>query len=174
MNELSTHDFSMQELANLIGRQSQNTDLLLGRVGELSQNVAAINDYVKKEFQDVRSDIKEIRDNSEVTTQQRCNIRRSVHKHICSMLSIPVNSRDWTLEDRVKSEKYSKIFHQRCYSEVAKKGHLGSPYGTTIAINYLQAIQDIEAWTPSNGISGLMKEADDNATAKKIAREQGY
>lgn len=122
----------------------------------------------------VEQRMNEFENNSELTTQQRNNVRHTVSKQVYKLLELPERKSDWSREDRVKAKKYSQLFHQRCYSEVSKKGHLYSPYGTTISQNYIQAIKDIEAWTPSNSVAGLMREADDNAYATRVAKEQGY
>ena len=174
MNEVGRHDFSTQELANLIGQQSQNVNLILGKVTELSKNLDEMENRMQGEINDIRGDISEMKNNAEITTQQRNRVRKAVNRQVYKVLGLPESRSSWDKEDCVKYKKYSHIFHQRCYAEVTKKGHLSSPYGTTIAQNYIQAINDIEAWTPSNGIDGLMKEADDNAYANRIAKEQGY
>ena len=112
--------------------------------------------------------------NAEVTTQQKNQIRRAVSRRVYELLELPPKKHHWTLGHKVVSEKYSRLFHSRCYAEVSKLGHLASPYETTAQKNYNDSIKDIEAWIPANGVTGLKKEADDNATARKIAREQGY
>ncbi len=112
--------------------------------------------------------------NTELTTQQRNQVRRAVTRRVYELLELPPKKFDWSTEDRFISEKYSKLFHSRCYSEVSKQGHLMSPYGETTQKNFTEAIKDIEAWIPANGISGLKKEADENALARKIAQEMGY
>lgn len=166
MNELSNHDFSPQELANLIGVQSQNVNAILGKVGELSRSVDDMKRYMRNELADVRSDIKDIRDNSEITTQQANTIRRVVHKQVCKLLKLPEKKCDWNENHKEVSIMCSQLFHARCYTEVARMGHLGQPYATTIAQNFTEAINDIEAWTPSNGIEGLKEEAVENFRIK--------
>ena len=115
-----------------------------------------------------------IENETEVTTQQKNQIRRAVNRRVYELLNLPQKKCDWTIEDKIVSDKYSRLFHSRCYAESSKLGHLASPYESTSRKNYTDAIRDIEAWIPANGIIGLKTEADENAVARKIAREQGY
>ena len=172
----------------LVGFNPDNFDKLFSIVQQTAQNAQIISESVigiKKDFEafkiDVRGDIstlKEdiegIKNNYEISNEQRKQIRRAVNSQVRKLLDLPDKKGNLTLEDRVKIQKYGHIFHQRCYAEVSRIGHLGNPYGVTVKKDFISAIKDIEAWTPSNGISGLMKEADDNAEARKIAKEQGY
>lgn len=103
---------------------------------------------------------------TQLTTQQRNTIRRTVTRQVYMLLGLPADKRQWTTSDRMVASKYSNIFHRRCYSEVSRRGHLASPYGDTTQGNFVSASKDIEAWTPSNGIKGLKKEADDNRLAQ--------
>ena len=160
MNELSNHNFTGQELANLIGMQSENVNAILGKVGELSKSMDSMKRYVKEELADVRSDIKDIKDNSEVSTQQKNSLRRAVNKQVCILLGVNPKKNERTDEEIAVMTLYSHIFHQRCYSEVSRLGHLAQPYECTTAQNFIPAIEDIEAWTPNNGIKGLKEEAD--------------
>ena len=165
----------MNELSNFEG--DNNVVKLEGMMKELINMSIGTNKKIVELSADVSNLGKRMDDfenNSEVTTAQRNDIRRAVNRQVYMLLEVPARKQDWTLEDRIKVKKYSQLFHQRCYSETSRKGHLASPYGTTISQNFIQAIRDIEAWTPSNGIDGLMREADENATATKIASEQGY
>ena len=171
---MSEHDFSMQELANIVGKQSVNVDRVLGRVEDLSLTIDDTRNEMRAGFKAFANEIKDIKDNYEITTQQAKNIRVAVHKQVCKLLGVSCKSYEYSLEDRILMDKYGSLFHSRCYSEVARKGHLASPYASTTNQNYIPAIADIEAWTPSKGIEGLKKEADDSALARKIALEQGY
>lgn len=159
MNELSTVtklENMMQELISININSEKKIDKLSDRVDSVASRM---DDFEK---------------NSEVTTQQKNTIRRAVRKQVYTVLGLPEKKSDWSLENKLDAKKYSALFFQRCYSETTHKGHLSSPYETTISQNFTQAIRDIEAWTPSNGVAALKKEADDNAIARKIAEEQGY
>ena len=112
--------------------------------------------------------------NAEVTTQQKNSLRRAVNRQVCALLRVNPKKHERSLEEQTTYEKYSSLFHRRCYSEVSKQGHLATPYECTTAQNFIQAVNDIEGWIPSNTVEGLKQEADRDAIARKIAREQGY
>lgn len=185
MTDVSTLADLMGNLGDIVKQQSENVNVILGKVGDLAKQFdnlksdvgSEITEFkagISKEIKSVKDEFETMKASAEITTEQRRLIKRAVNTQVYKILDLPEHKENLTIEDRVTIRKYSRIFHQRCYAEVSRMGHLGNPYGTTIARNYTQAIRDIEAWTPSNGISGLMKEADDNALARKIAREQGY
>lgn len=129
---------------------------------------------IDKKVDNVEKRMDEFENHSEITTQQANTIRRAVHKQVGKLLRLPENKMDWTENDKLTAARYSQLFHSRCYTEVTKFGHLGQPYAATISQNFISAINDIEAWTPSNGIEGLKMEADENARVRRRAKEEGY
>lgn len=143
---------------------------VLGKVGEIANDVDAMKDEIEK----VKTDIYEIKNEEEVTTQQKKRIRAAVMKQVYLLLNLPLDKRKWTVTDRLVSKQYGSLFFNRCYAETSRKGHLASPYEETTKRNFTDAIKDIEAWTPVNGIEALKKEADDNAIAREIAKKRGY
>lgn len=171
MNNLPATD--MHTVLEAIKAQTANINTILGVITNVSSEVADI-----KTEQTLQGDrITKLEDearNGEVTTREKRQIKKAVTRRVYELLGIPANKKDWDQPMRVYFKKYSHIFHSRCYAEVSRMGHLASPYEETAKKDYTDAIKDIEAWTPSNGITGLKKESDDNAIARKIAREQGY
>lgn len=159
----------MNELSTITKLEGMMKDLVSISI-QSEKKIDAIGTKVNS----VEKRMDDFENNSELTTQQRNSVRRAVNKQVYSLLQLPERKCDWSKADKITAEKYSRLFHQRCYSEVAKRGHLAQPYGTTIAQNFIQAINDIEAWVPSQGIDGLKLEADEAAEARRIAREQGY
>lgn len=154
----------MNEISNITKLENMMSQLIEIQM-DTSKDVKLIDTKVNK----IEKRVADIENNYEITTQQRTTIRKTVTKQVYKLLGLPEDKRVMTLEDRVIMQKYSQMFHQRCYAEVARKGHLGSPYGTTTSQNFIPAIKDIEAWIPSNGIEGLKAEADMNRKAKKMA-----
>lgn len=140
----------------------------------MNMDTAKSIERIDRKVDTVEKRMNDFENNSEITTQQRNTVRRTVNAQVYKLLGLPEKKSSWNLDDKVKAKKYSQLFHQRCYSEVSKKGHLSAPYGTTTSQNFIAAVNDIEAWTPSNGIAGLMAEADENAMANRIAKEEGY
>lgn len=161
-------------VANSVNMQTQNVNALVGKVGQIEKKVDEMKEEFHGQINGLKKAIDDIKNNGEITTEQRKNIKRKVNAQVYRLLGLPEHKDKFSFEDKVTLQKYGHIFHQRCYAEVSRMGHLGNPFGTTVEKDYIQAVKDIEAWTPSNGIVGLMGEADENAKARKIAQEQGY
>lgn len=161
--------FTMNELSTVEKLENMMKELMTINIGSA------------KRIEVIETDVKAVSDrmdnferNAEVTTQQKNTLRRTVNRQICTLLNVNPKKYERSLEEQTIYEKYSSLFHRRCYSEVSRLGHLATPYECTTAQNFIQAIRDIEGWTPSNGIDGLKGEADRDAAARKSAREQGY
>lgn len=154
-------------LENLLLTQNQT---ILGKVGEVSKDVETL----KSTVDNMKCDIEDIKYNEEITYEQQATIDREVSKTVYKLLGIGNDPAKWTTEERVINKKYGRLFRRRCRLEVTNKGNLAFPYRTTKKGNFIGACKDIEAWVPRNGIESLKKEADDNALANRIAREQGY
>lgn len=162
----------MNEVMNTSGSNEVIVELrdMMERLMMLNIKSNTKIDAIDNKVNAVEKRMNNFENNSEVTTQQKNNIRRAVNKQVCKVLGIPEKKDERSFNDKITIHKYSQIFHQRLYTEVSHKGHLSQPYETTIQQNYIQAIMDIEAWTPSNGIAALKQEADENANAREIAR----
>ena len=159
----------MNEVANITKLETMMMQLV-----EMQKESMKDVKVIDSKVDNIDRRVTDLENNYEITTQQRGNIKKTVSKQVYKLLGLPNKTSEWTEEHRLIREKYSNIFHRRCYTEASRKGHLAYPYGTTTVQNYVDAIKDIEAWTPSNGIAGLMREADENAKARLIAKAQGY
>lgn len=169
MNEVGNH-YNMQQLMDLVAQQSQNVNALVGTIVGIGKEVEGIKDDVTT----IKGEVEQLKYSEEITYEQQNTIDSAISKTVYNLLGVGVNPEKWTVEERTISAKYGRLFRKRLRLEVSNKGHLAYPYRTTKKGNYVSAINDIEAWIPRNGIAGLMKEADDNALARKIAKEQGY
>lgn len=171
MNDLrDNRNFSMQELANLVGQTNLNVNALLGKVGEVSAKVDMFDDRMG--LIENRMDTLETRE--EITYEQQNTIDSLISKTVYNLMGIGASPIKWTDEEREINAKYGRLFRRRLRHEVSDKGHLAFPYRTTKKGNFIDACRDIEAWIPRNGIDALMKEADANARANKKAKEEGY
>lgn len=177
-NEISGNvNYTLQQLMNMQGQTFNMVNVINQTVGNLAKR---LDDYdAKFEAQDkaltaLGKDFTAFKDKSEISYEQRRTIRNAVKFRVYTVLDVPQKKEDMDMSDKVTLQKYGSLFFNRCYSETAKLGHLGRPYGLTTKENYDYALADIEAWSPSNGVNGLKAEADEDATAKKIAQEQGY
>lgn len=157
-----------------VSAQTENVNSMLGVVRGISDRVDSIdrnfNDYKKQS--DKRFD--QLENHEEITYEQQNIIDSLISQVVYSRLGIGDKPSKWTIEERVINNKYGKLFRRRLRKEVANKGHLAYPYRTTQKGNFVDACKDIEAWYPRNGVDELKREADDNAIARKIAKEQGY
>lgn len=148
---------------------------MINAVTNVSTAVATIAGKVssiENEMSGMRMDIDYLKDNTEITHAQKNMIRNTVKRRVYSLLKIPTNKKDRTEIDNIVAEKYRPIFFSRCYTEVANLGHLNTPYDTTVKKNYNDAISDIEAWIPRNGVEGLKLEADELARIKRLANAE--
>lgn len=151
MNELSTTQKLEAMMKDLISINMETAK----KVDNMDTRISSI----EKRTEHLENDV-------QLTTQQRNTIRRAVHNQVLKVLELPERKSEWKTEHYILSQKYSSIFHARCYVEVASLGHLAKPYGDTTQRNFIDAIKDIEAWIPKNGIDGLKEEADKNRLAR--------
>ena len=150
-NELSTTqklETMMRDLISINMDTVKKVDNMDGRISNIEKRTERLENDVQ------------------LTTQQRNTVRKAVHKQVIKVLELPDKKSEWKASHYVLSQKYSSIFHARCYVEVASLGHLAKPYGDTTQRNFVDAIKDIEAWIPRNGIDGLKEEADKNRIAR--------
>ena len=162
--ELTPTDF----LSNLEVILTNQNAAVLGKVGEISKTVDSHN--MRLEDHDAR--LTRLENDEEITTQQKKSIRDAVGRRVRTILELPPKRIEWEQEHYIIGEKYSKLFFKRCYSEVARKGHLMSPYESTPKKYYDDAMRDIEAWFPYDGVEGLKHIADEKAAAKRIVTMQ--
>ena len=165
-NEIITDDF-FNNLERVLANQNA---AVLGKVGELSKTI----DEFGNKFDDHDERINRLENDVEISTQQRKKIRNAVHRRVWAILELPQNQKDWDEEDFLIYKKYAPRFYGRCWSEVKRNGHLVTPYEETPKKYYDDAMRDIEAWFPLDGIEGLKSIADKAAAANKKAEEEGY
>lgn len=164
---LPEKNYDLQTLMNLTGQNAEATNNLIGVVRGIATKVEGIETQVK----DMSADINYLKNKSEIGYEQRRQIRDAVHTRVYGILDIPFKRSDRTSADKLVVAKYASIFFNRCYSEVPRLGHLGSPYGMTTKENYDYALRDIEAWSPSQGVNSLKREADALREVRRIAAE---
>lgn len=165
-NELSNISKLETMMAQLIEMQTDGQKTMLQtnkKVERLSETVDVMNARVSA-----------LETSEEITYSQQNTIDSLVSQIVYERLGISGKPSEWTIEERTINQKYGKLFRKRLRKEVSSKGHLAYPFRTTQKGNFKQACEDIEAWYPRNGIDALKREADDNALARRIAREQGY
>lgn len=145
---------------------TQKLEGMMKELVSINMDTAKKVDRIEDTVIDLGKRTERLENDVQLTTQQRNTIRRVVHSQVLKILELPARKSDWTAEHYILSERYSSIFHARCYTEVSGYGHLAKPYGDTTQKDYIAAIKDIEAWTPRNGIDGLKREADLNRAAR--------
>lgn len=149
---------------------TKNTNALVTEIRGISTRVDSIEDA----FNGLCDRVDIIEKSEEITYAQQNTIDSLVSKTVYDRLGIGKNPSKWTMEERVTNEKYGRLFRKRLRRDVANKGHLAYPYRTTHKGNFKLACDDITAWYPAHGVSELMREADEKAEARRLAKEQGY
>lgn len=149
---------------------TQNTNALVSEVRGVSKRV----DYIEETIGSLTGRMDVIENAEEITYAQQNTIDSLISKTVYDRLGIGKNPSKWTMEERVTNEKYGRLFRKRLRRDVSNKGHLAYPFRTTTKGNFKLACDDIIAWYPAHGISELMREADEKAEARRLAREQGY
>lgn len=175
--DLSNGDknFSMQDLANIVGRQAITVDTMIKGFSNLTKSQADMAKKLDVAIKDI-SGLKEWKrqdiENRVVNKQERRTIRRAVHRRVFELLELPwkVGKEEWTRKQRDDYALYSNQFHRSCYSEVSKLGHLGSPYDETLGKFYDESLKDIEAWYPDCGVDGLKRKAEENMADRERAK----
>jgi len=167
-------DYNIKDIINVIG---QTTQIVQSTSESTSVMMIELNNQKKilggltTTITDICSGIGNLTDrmsnielSEEITTSQNENIQRSVKRRLFEILN----------GDEVEVKKYYKIFAQRLYSSARKNAGMGSSLARTRKRDYQRVLDYVEAWTPSNGCSGLKAEADSKAVARLIAKQQGY
>lgn len=152
-NEISTTqklEAMMRDLITINMDTAKKVDNMDGRISNIEKRTERLENDVQ------------------LTTQQRNTVRKAVHAQVLKILELPEKKSEWKPNHYIVSNKYSSIFHARCYVEVSSLGHLAKPYGDTTQKDFVDAIKDIEAWIPRNGIDGLKEEADMNREARHL------
>lgn len=170
MNEIGTHNFSMQELMNLVGQTNLNVNQIAVKVQDVSKKVDSFEESMLR----IENRMDGLENREEITYEQQNTIDSLVSQVVYSRLGIGNEPAKWSVKERLINKKYGRLFRSRLRREVSNKGHLAFPFRTTKKGNFVDACKDIEAWQPRYGIEALKREADDNAIADKIAKEQGY
>ena len=139
-------------------------------VGELGKEVSGIKVIIDT----LTEDVNELKNEEEIKTSKAKELRKLANKVVSRRLGINEDPAKRSIEEKVINEKYRSMFSAALYTEVSEKGHLASPYSATAKKDFIAACKDIEDWYPREGVEGLKKRADENAVARKIAKEQGY
>lgn len=145
---------------------TQKLEVMMRELISINMDTAKKVDGMDNRISNIEKRTQRLEDDIQLTTQQRNAVRKAVHNQVLKILELPEKKSEWKLDHYILSQKYSSIFHARCYVEVASLGHLAKPYGDTTQRNFVDAIKDIEAWIPRNGIDGLKAEADMNRKAR--------
>lgn len=171
MNNLINNNDGNNFLDRLELILSEQNRSVLNKVGEISKKV----DSFDEEIQVVKKDINFMKNERPIERREANKIKRAVSKRVCELLEVPFKKSERSLEDQVKYEKYSRKLFGVCYSEIPYEGHMAkSSYLDTPKGYYDAALKDIESFIPFSGMGNFYVEADKEALAKRIAKEQGY
>lgn len=169
MNELVGNE-TIDKVLLAISQQTNNINSVLSAIGAMGKRIGDIELSVTG----LKGDVETLKNEEEIKTKDAKTIKKLVNKIISRRLGINENPSKRSLEEKVTDQKYRSMFSSTLYTEVSEQGHLASPYSETAKKDFVAACEDIEKWYPREGIDGLKKRADENAIARKIAKEQGY
>lgn len=155
-------DFSIQDLANIVGQNAMQMGEMFGIVSNTAKKVDDISDRMDK----YEKRLHVIEEEKEVSSAQRKMIRRTASRRICEVLGVNVKKGQRTKEEKEVYALYSRKAFGVCYSEVQKLGHLSYPIECTPQKFYNEAIKDIDAWYPANGLAELKREAEEERIAR--------
>ena len=166
-NAIATREF-FTELKDVFAEQNRT---VLGKIGEVAKDV----DLLKDDMSSMKFNVNHLMNERPINRREAGRMRRRAQRRICELLMVPTNKAERSLEQRIRYEKYHRALFGRLYAEVPNEGHMArSSYLDTPVKNYDAAMADIDSFVPACGMVNFMSEVDKDATAKVIAREQGY
>ena len=157
----------LEKSAELTRQNSESTAVMLKELqaqGNLLNGLSNRFDVMTFEVSAVKDDVEQSKYNEEITTAQVSSIRNTAEKRIVEILG----------NDPLERQKYFKIFSRNLYTDARKYAGLGSAISCTKKGDFQRVIDYIESWNPKNGCMNLMLKADENAAARKKAKELGY
>lgn len=166
-NEIITKEF-FDSLKGVLAEQNQT---ILGKVGEVSKKVDRLDEQVVAQGESINFLMNE----RPINRREAARMRRRVSLRVSELLGVPHKKSDRSIEQQLRYEKYADHLFKRLYAEVPYEGHMAkSSYLDTPKKDYDSAMADIDAFVPASGMSNFYNAVDNEAIAKRIAREQGY
>ena len=166
-NNLVTTEF-LNDLKGILAEQNQT---ILGKVGEVSRKVDALDSRMLATEESVHHLMNE----RPINRREAARMRRTASRRICELLNVPTRRTERTIEQQVRYQKYANALFKRLYAEVPFEGHMSkSSYLDTPIKDYDAAMADIECFVPNCGMVNFFDEVDKIAVAKRIAKEMGY
>ena len=164
-------DFSMQELANIVGQNALAVETMIRSYADMAKRLdrnEQRSDRNEQKLDEVLSRIDNIENKEEITEEQKDLLKQLVGRKVVEVLGLPLDVAryKWTDEQRAYFNLYSNVFYGALYTEVRAKGHLAGRLGATKKCDYKPAISDIENWYPSCGVETLKRKAEKNRVAK--------
>ena len=171
--DLSNGDknFSMQDLANIVGRQAVTVDTMikgLSDVAKKQDRMSSKIDEILVKQDEFSTRVDNIENKEEIKEEQKDLIKQLVGRKVIEVLGLPLDvpRRKWTDEQKAYYNLYSGTVYGALYTEVRAKGHLAGRLGATSKGNYKEAISDIENWYPACGLETLKRKAEKDRVAK--------
>ena len=158
----------LDRLELILSGQNQK---VLNKLGEVSNRL----DVIESDHGELKKDVHFLKKERPVERREAGKLKRAIGRRVCELLEVPYDKKQRTLEDQIKYNKYSGKLFGRCYTEIPNDGHLAiSSYLDTPIGEFDAAMRDIESFTPHCGMLEFYKQADRDALANKIKKEQGY
>ena len=164
-------DFSMQELANIVGKNAVTVESMIRSFADMAKRQDAMGqkqERMDQKLDEVLTRIDNVENKEEITEEQKDLLKQLVGRKVVEVLGLPLDVAryKWTSEQKAYFNLYSNVFYGALYTEVRAKGHLAGRLGATKKCDYKPAISDIENWYPSCGVETLKRKAEENRIAK--------
>lgn len=129
-----------------------------------SRQMGLLNDTVaehERQIQDLTHRM-EVRERRETVDQNQSDqIKLAVHDRICGLLEIDHENGHIAARCIGDYKKYYRGFVCHCYNDCKAHGRMGKPYYRTLAIDYDDVINYINAWFPRGGVEDYKHYLDD-------------
>ena len=156
-NEIATSN-QMNDIMSALQNAAYISENTSRQMGLLNERVAEHD----REIMDLKHRM-EVRESREiVNTHQRRQIRRAVINRVDHLLGIEREGGHVAEHCIADEVRYRGGFIARCYTDCKKNGRMADPYSETLAIDYENVIDAINAWVPDveDGIEGYKRYLD--------------
>lgn len=157
---IGNENFTLQKLMDITGQNIMTVNNVSRQLGVVASTVTTLVDDVST----IKGDIASLKLNEEVTTTQQETIIETAQRRILEIIG----------DDPYEKQKYFRIFAKKIYADARHNAGLGSKVSRTKKGSFQRVVDYMEAWIPSCGCAALRAKADNNAEARKLARQEGY
>lgn len=161
LDELIDEDIKLQTiLAASEARYENIMDEYQKFMKDTAKILARFDDAIKK----LQEELLLLKMSEEISTEECNEITYCAKKRVLKLIG----------DDPLNVQKYFTIFIQNLYKDLRRDAGLGYTIQHTKKQNYDKCIDYIQYWYPKEGCYALRHRADQNAQARREAKELGY